>query len=557
MHKPPPPLRRRVVIFTAFLLANCGIAFAYDAAVVSGSPESTQIGLSVLENGGNAADSAVAVSLALGVAEPYGSGIGGKIAILYYDASTREVSFIDGMVESPSKFPVKEFITLPSKEQKRSFRSVCIPGLVAGLGKMHKDHGSQSWQSLVAPSAKLAREGFMMTEHDEAIFKIAQSGLKQNPETRRLYLIDDKVPSIGERLPNPDLANTLDTLAQEGPESFYSGSIAKTIAEGFSKNAGWITLNDLRQYEAIERPPLSMDWQDYNVFSSPSPTTGGATVLLTLKALEAMPTSGDYSTIERFNMLGNALACAYTDYQQFGDSPEWRKRQAAVFSKRNYSELQDLMRERIKESIPMSQGDTPGSDDESSTTHFIVVDKTGNIACITQSLGHRFGAFVIAPGTGFLLNNGMNNFAKTSTSSINYIAESKRPRSTIAPTIVLKKGKPVLAIGSPAGQRIPTGIAQIISETLLYEQDLQEAINAPRFHLRRPLKRSEASNYVEIEAEADVDLVHGLRQHGWDVHLRSSESYYFGGVNAVIFTPSGELVAAADPRRSNSAGYAK
>lgn len=521
--------------------------------VVSGSPESTEIGIGVLKDGGNAADAAVAVSLALGVAEPYGSGIGGKIAILYYDASSGDVDFIDGMVESPQKFPLADYAALPDDQRKRSFKSVCIPGTIAALELLHKDFGRLPWKELVEPVAELAEEGFKVTEHDAAIFRKSQTALRSNPETRRLYTLDGRMPKAGTLLANPDLANTLKILAEEGPSSFYEGSIARKIVAAMEDHDGWITLSDLKNYRARIEAPLEMDWFDYEVYASPSPTTGGATVLLTLKGLEVLPKANSVESGERYNQLSHALQGAYGLYQNFADRPDWKERQKEVFSSSSLRALQREVRARVSTSEKLVDRSQASDDLETSTTHFIVVDQAGNIACVTQSLSNRFGACVIADGTGFLLNNSMSNFAIKTASSPNYIAPSKRPRSSIAPTIVLEEGKPVLAVGSPAGQRIPTSIAQIVSATLLYEQDLEDAIKAPRYHLRRPIYREDADNYLELEKEAGKELAKDLEAYGWDVHLLRSDGYYFGGVNAVLFQPDGLVVEAADPRRSNTA----
>ena len=546
-----------LLILGASLLAHPvnAVTPIYRAAVVSGNPEATRIGLDILDAGGTAADSAVAVSLALGVAEPYGSGLGGKIAILYYEASSRKVTFINGMMRSPKRFPVETYISMPAEKRKRSFRAACVPGTVAGLKKMHQEHGRLNWKYLVKPAANLARHGFTLDQYDAEIFLLTRNSLASNPETRRLYLINGQAPKAGTTLTNPDLANTLDILAEQGPEAFYNGPIAKALATAMEKNEGWITEYDMRHYRANEEQPINLDWLGYEVYSSPSPTTGGGTVLLTLKALEAVDTRKIKTATDRFDLLGNALKTAYESYQSFSGADRAQYTQREALSSRNIRNLQDSMRVRMELSQSILQGKAPAEDKTKSTTHFIVTDSQGNVACITQSLGHNFGACVIAPGTGFLLNNGMNNFSTKYPGSPNYIAEDKQPRSTIAPTIILKNGSPLLAIGSPAGQRIPTGIAQVIMEALLFGEDLQQAIDEPRYHLRRPLSSNEAHNHVDLESNASQSLIDGLRARGWDVNLKSPHNHYYGGVDAILFTPEGYVLAAADPRRTNVAGY--
>ncbi len=278
---------------------------------------------------------------------------------------------------------------------------------------------------------------------------------------------------------------------------------------------------------------------------------------MSMMAMEQVRNDADNFSAERLDLLGRVLRASYPRvFRHFGDDLTRDDARAETFSP---GALRDLKR-AIDQPLPVSSAsyDHPQSADElsglRSTTHFVVVDAAGNVASITQSLSSRFGAAVIAPGTGFLLNNTMKNFAVNSTRSVNFIAEGKRPRSTISTTMVLKDGQPYLALGAPGGQRIPTAVAQILSSVLVYGSSLEDAIKGTRFHLRRPLSRSESDRYVEIEPSYGEDRADMLRAYGWDVHFVEPSRYYFGGVNAVsIDTHSGEVTAVADPRRSNVA----
>lgn len=523
-------------------------------AVVSGSPESTRIGMDILLRGGNAADAAVAVSFALGVAEPYGSGCGGKAAVLFYHRASGHVYFIDGMDESPRQLSVERFISLPANLRRSGFAAVAVPGQVAAMDELHQRFSSLPWRDLVLPAAALARDGFLVSGHDAALFQLAVENLQRDNEASRIFLPGGLPPAEGSRLGNPDLAASLEAIASGGAREFYEGELALRIANAVQKRGGFLTVEDLASYRAHWPDPLRLVWRDCEVFSAPSPVTGGATLLLALHALQALPVSGGVGETEHFHRLAIALRTVYPVVNRlFGDAPSLLGEQQAVFSTAG---LEAIAAAAIRDSTGFSRAQTgpaPAGGLEESTSHFIVVDAEGNVASVTQSLSSRFGAAVVAPGTGILLNNSMNNFALRTASSPNLIAPGKRPRSTIAPTIITKDGRVRFAVGSPAGQRIPPSLLQVISAVFEYGTTASEAILAPRFHLNRPILSRDSDRLIEFEEGIGLETALELMEMGWQVNFRSSDHYYFGGVNAVMIDESGYIVeAVADPRRSNS-----
>jgi gamma-glutamyltranspeptidase/glutathione hydrolase len=238
---------------------------------------------------------------------------------------------------------------------------------------------------------------------------------------------------------------------------------------------------------------------------------------------------------------------------QFANTPDSEQNSPRIFRPTTYAGIW----KRASSANPLSpyadkdSREAVSEDVNGSTTHFVVVDKEGNIACVTQSLAHHFGAGVVAPGTGILLNNCMANFSYASSKAINFAQPGKRPRSTMAPTIVIENKKPLLALGSPASQRIPTGIYQVLSAVLDYNESLVDAIDEPRFHTRSRRSSSEAPNVIDLEDGFDSETATELSQLNWDVQSKSKNSYYFGGVNAVRFLPNGKREAVADDRRTN------
>lgn len=525
-------------------------------AVVSGSRESTELGMQVLEDGGNAADAAIVVSLALGIAEPYGSGLGGKIAILYNDSAAGEVFCVDGLGMSPSEWTkVRSYVDLSARKRERSYVAATVPGYVAGLFEMHGRFGRMPWEDLVRRTIPLARDGFVVTGHDERIFSLAKRFLRRNSEAASLYLPGGDIPRAGEILANPDLAATLERLARSGPKDFYRGVTARLLLAAMRRNGGLWSARDLEEYSIRISIPLRLEWRDWEVFSVPSPMTGGATVLLALEALRSLPVEGIAGDAAHLHRLALAMRTVYpVVHRSFGDDPGREKERLRTFSRQGLDDLADSVRSALAEFGPDPRDAPPRGDSEESTSHFVVADGEGNVASITQSLGSRFGAAVVAPGTGFLLNNSMKNFARNSPASPNQIAPSKRPRSTIAPTVIREDGEVVLALGAPAGQRIPSSLVQVLSSVGEYGTTVEEAVLMPRFHIQRPLFRSQSDRLIEIEDSFFPSEAEKLRKKGWQVETRRKGGYYFGGVNAIRFDPAGRVVeVVGDPRRSNSA----
>ncbi|MGE9291949.1 MAG: gamma-glutamyltransferase, partial [Puniceicoccales bacterium] len=273
-----------------------------------------------------------------------------------------------------------------------------------------------------------------------------------------------------------------------------------------------------------------------------------------LKALEGREDELDEGSLERLDLIGRSLRVSFPRvYRTFGDDDSMEKAREETFSSRNLRAVKKEAGESLSTSA-FFKFPVPGDPEEhlKSTTHFVVVDQAGNIASVTQSLSSRFGAGIMAPGTGFLLNNSMKNFAIRSKSSPNYIGEGKRPRSTISPTIIFEDGIPRLALGAPGGQRIPTAVVQVISAVLQQGVSLEDAVEAPRFHLKRARTRSESDRYVEVEPEMGAEWGESMEALGWDVHFVSRDEYYFGGVNGLWFDPQTQVpTGVADSRRSN------
>ncbi len=528
--------------------ARVEVARGRQGMVVAGHPEAAEVGLRVLEAGGNAMDAAVAVSLALGVAEPYGSGLGGKLMMLYRDRESGGVFAVDAMDQASSTLDAAAFAARPYQERSEGWAAVAIPGLLAGMHEGHRRWGRLPWLDVVRPAAELARTGARVLPQTRAFFERRIERIRVSDEAARIFLPAGELPAVGSRLANPDLARTLDAIAQDGRDGFYRGHLAEAVAEASREGGGSLTVGDLAAYQARVIEPLRLDFGGARVVTAPPPASGGAALLAALAGLAEAEWNGS-SPLEpdHLDRIGRVLKRLY---------PEIQARIADVPTARDA--LYELIGTRpAKTSASMSPAASPyasGERESVSTTHFVVADADGNVASVTQSLSHHFGAGVVAPGTGVVLNNSMKNFATRDQDSVNYVAPAKRPRSTIAPTLVLRRGEPVLALGVPGGQRIPTATLQVLLDVLVFRTDLAAAIRRPRAHLRRPLRDDEPKNLFELEA-ADPRLVRALEKRGWATRI-SEDNETFGGFCAVEVLPDRTLLGVADLRRTNAArGY--
>lgn len=526
-------------------------------AVASGHPSATAIGLDVLRNGGNVIDAAIATSLAVGVAEPYGSGLGGKLILLYREAATGNATSIVALCSSPANLDVEEFVNLSSKERKIGYRAVGVPGLVAGLDEAYKRWGSKPWQELVTPAAQLAESGIIIDATMQSLYRSHVADLQRDEEATELYLYRGELPPVDARLKNTDLAETLRDLAANGPRSFYTGATAKRVVSAAQEAGAEISLEDFSDYHAEISAPLAIDYRGYRIYSCPPPLTGGATVLAALKCFEQLPQLGaSANEVEYADQMGHVLLGLYPRIQAaIADAPSSRSAAERLLSERAARELAELAGQidprspyPKKEPVNASADALPTA----STTHLVVADAAGNMVSLTQSLSLHFGAAVVAPETGFLLNDSMSNFSTHDPGNVNHAGAGKRARSTIAPILVTHAEKPYLTLGIPGGQRIPTTTIQLLWQLLDQQKSLAATFAAPRFHLMRPVTAKQPFNLMEHEVGGPDSWDTQLQALGWRTKRHPRNGRYFGGGNAIQYSPQGELIGVADPRRTNA-----
>ena len=529
--------------------------------VVAARPQAVEAGVAILKAGGNAIDAAVATSLAVGVAEPYASGLGGKLMLLFFEAKSGRTFAVDAM-DAAGSVNVADYLKRPEEDRSYGYGSVCVPGLAAGLWTAHQKWGVKKWKDVVQPAIALAREGFHVLPGTHEFFAEQEKKLRRgDPEIARLYLPGGQLPVAGSRLPNPDLARTMELLAQHGRDGFYRGPVAKAIVAASSKGGGALTLADLSNYEARITQPVEMTFRDSTLVCSPPPTSGAALFLPIMKALENETFGrGPLRTAANLDKIGRVWRVVQPQVSRaIGDAPESMfllekllapDSIAEIRAKAFGSEKPRKVAAATVEELPLFYESAAAA-----TTHFIVADAHGNIVCATQSQSLHFGAGVVPPGTGVVMNDSMSNFSFTDPKGINYIAAGKRSRSTIAPTIVLHDGKPDFAIGIPGASRIPTALLQALLDRLALKRSLAEAIGDTRVHFMSAYRRDQAEAFEAEQSFPHVEAK-ALQAMGWKVNLPepAGTGHYFGGINAIEFNANGTLTGYADPRRTNVAG---
>jgi gamma-glutamyltranspeptidase / glutathione hydrolase len=461
-------------------------------AIASANAQATDAGMRVLAAGGNAFDAAVAVSAALGLVEPESSGLGGGGFFLLHLAGENRDVFIDARERAPLK-ATRDMYLDASGEPVRDLTvngplAAAIPGLPAGLVHVSKKYGRLPLEKSLAPVIALAREGWTFGSKNASMLGYRREVLAKNAAAARLFLRDGKVPEIGTRMLNPDYARTLELLAAEGAEGFYRGDFARRLAEGVSAAGGIWSERDLAEYTVVERAPISFTHRGFTLVTAPPPSSGGIALAEMLNVLAPF----DYAkldTVPRTHLLTEAMRRAYRDRAIYLGDPDFVEVPSAMLLSADYAAG---LRAGISTEHAMPSDLLPGVSarkEGDDTTHFSIVDRAGNVAAVTQTVNLPYGNSFVVEGTGFLLNNEMDDFsAKPGVPNAfglvgddaNAIAPGKRPLSSMTPTFLVGNDR-VAALGTPGGSRIITMVLLGLLQ-LMDGATAQAAADAPRFH---------------------------------------------------------------------------
>ena len=440
-------------------------------AVVALKYEGARIGLDILTQGGNAVDAAVAVSFALGVCEPYDSGLGGGGMATYYCAETGQSSFLNFRETTPAA----QTSLVDGDGLEHPSLQIGVPGQVAGIYTLWEQYGSMPWEQLLQPAIQLARQGYEVTPNMLGAIELIYGDIADHPELSEIYLRDGLPPQVGDVIQNEPLAQTLEAIAHSGPSAFYQ-DIAPDMETAVRLSGGYLTADDLLSYQPFAVEPAKGTYRGYQIISSPY---GGSCLIEALNLLEILPVQ-PAGSLEQLDQMANVQMQVFTDRGQYMADTRFVEVPISGITNKDYAA-------KLAGKLDMSQAQTflyddpwPYVDDHYNTTGYEVADKEGNMVAVTKTLNYWWGSEVYVEDYGFFMNDQMDDFV-TGKQSANSVEPGKAPLSSISPTVVLDaEGKPFAVLASPGGSAIYPCIAQLILNMTDYDMSLEEAFLAPR-----------------------------------------------------------------------------
>ncbi|WP_298431589.1 gamma-glutamyltransferase [Ottowia sp.] len=562
---PPPPAAAPVAAPQATSAAQAAAA-AYDfdmdvfhpvvgrhGMVATEQELASNIGLNVLKAGGNAVDAAVAIGFALAVALPNAGNVGGGGFMMVYDAKTAKAVAVDFREMAPAAASRNMYVdTATGKvidgKSLYTHYAIGVPGTVAGLTHALQKWGSMPLARVMQPSIELADKGYPVSETLAKVLRQETRNMGKWDATKAIFWKNGAPMKPGDLLVQKDLAHSLRLIARDGAKAFYEGEIAHRIAADMAKNGNAMTLQDLRNYKVVEREPVRGTYRGYEVVTMPPPSSGGAHLVQILNIMERWPIKDwGHNSAQTVHHVAEAMKLAYADRSEYLGDPDFVKIPLAGLTSKKYAdELARLIDDNKARSAKEIKPGKPQPYESNQTTHFSVVDKAGNMVAVTYTLNTNFGSGIVAPGTGIMLNNEMDDFsAKPGVPNAygliggdaNAVAAGKRPLSSMTPTFVLKDGKPWLATGSPGGARIITTVLQQIVNGIDFGMNPAEAASQLRFH------HQWTPDELRVEKGFPVDTINLLRQKGQNVVVKASM-----GRTQTIQVHGDELWGYSDPR---------
>jgi gamma-glutamyltranspeptidase/glutathione hydrolase len=535
---------------------------AAHAMVVTAHSHASQVGINILQQGGNAVDAAVAAAFVIGVTEPYASGLGGGGGMIIYQKRGHNFRYLDYYMQSPQQVDT----AFSDDKDTRTPRSICIPGTPSGLITAVRKYGKLPLMTVMAPAIDIARQGIIVNQHFyEAVLDVYEV-IMQNPATAAVFCAEGLPYAVGDTIPMPGLLKVLENLAEFGEDYFYRGEFARSATEAIRKAGGLVTFEDFSAYRTIERTPLNSNYRNVTIFTAPPPQSG-ITLLEILNIVENAPAQRWNNFNESafsIHLMLEAIKRADADRYHYLGDPRFFEVPAAALSDKRYAVQRyldiDTARVKYANNRDIPAGDpqaisteespspeTPMPQDGPHTTHISVVDTEGNAVSLTQTIGLFFGSGFSVDGVIF--NSSMSVFYRKP--SPNHIQPFKRPASTICPTIIMKDARIFSVLGTPGGGRIFNTMAEVIMRLVDFKQPPFEAVDAPRFNTRISMKE------IALEKRFPAGIVDELRQRGHQVRLSEDYELYYGGMELIYFDPTLlQYIGVSDPRRSGAAiGY--
>ena len=553
---------------------------AQHAIVVSTQPLAADVGVEIMRAGGNAVDSAVATGFALAVVLPGAGNLGGGGFMLLRMADGK-THFLDYREKAPAAATRDMYLdpqgNVIEGASEIGYKSIAVPGSVAGMVYAEQKWGKLTLKQVMAPAIKLAREGYALTWGEAR--ELHDEGLAKFPESKRVFQRGGDYYQPGEIFRQPDLARTLERIAEK-PDDFYHGTLARELAAAMQKGGGLITADDLARYEVKEREPVHGTYRGYEVISAPPPSSGGTVLIESLNILEGYDLAklGDRSA-QSIHFITEAFRRAFFDRAEFMGDPDFAKIPVAQLIDKRYaaawrdtidavraSPSKELKRPAVFSELEQYATVHPPAmapHEGNHTTQYSVIDAEGNAVAVTTTINDWFGSRVAADGLGFLMNDEMDDFSAKPGSpnsdgliqgAANTIGPGKRPLSSMTPTIVVHDGKTVLVLGSPGSSKIITTVANVLMGVIDYGMNLQEAVNAPRFH------NQWLPDVLNVEKWFSPDTLGALRQMGYTIQTGlgpgDANGYWSDAQCAAIDEKTGVRLGASDGRNNGKAvGY--
>jgi gamma-glutamyltranspeptidase / glutathione hydrolase len=562
------------LLFLSLIFAGCSVKSPGDknriiegqdivsenGMVVSAHPESSKIGVRILQKGGNAVDAAIATEFALAVCYPEAGNIGGG-GFMIMRAVDGKADVIDFREKAPALAARNMFLDEKGNVKEglstSSHLSSGVPGTVDGLIKAHSNWGRLLFKEVIQPAIDLAENGFHLTEEQAVdLNSNREQFIKQN--LTRPVFVRDSPWKKGDLLIQKDLAETLKRIRDFGRDGFYSGKTARLLIREMQVGKGLISYKDLEEYNSVFRLPISTEYKGYKILTVPPPSGGGIILIQLLMMIEPFPIKEwGFHSAGTIHLMAEAERRAFADRSEYPGDPDFMKITADQLINRKYllQRMSTFNENKASSSLEIQPG-SPGQYVSEETTHFSVIDADGNAVSVTTTLNGTFGSSIVVDSAGFLLNNQMDDFSikpgypnmyGLPGGEVNSVQPGKRMLSSMSPAIIEKDGKPFLILGSPGGSTIPTTVFQIIVNVIDFKMNIQEAVDAGRFH------HQWLPDLISFEKNAiDSTTAQRLNDIGHKLVLRTS----LGRVNAIMILPDGKRSAGADKRGNNSAcGY--
>jgi gamma-glutamyltranspeptidase / glutathione hydrolase len=547
------------------------VAVGERGMVTAMHPLAAEAGAEILSKGGNAIDAAIATAFAVGVVEPFMSGVGGIAFMVYHPASDGKTVCLDGTSVLPKNIRPDEFEVLPGDEKSGMYqwpatrgdalntgwKTPAVPGMPALMGEAHSRYGSLPWSDLLQPAIRLARDGFDIDFYVSLAITNTYDSLARFPSSRELLFTKSggplSPPSMYEadRLVQAELAWTLEQIAEQGPDALYRGEVGKRLVKQMEKNGGLITEDDLHAHKTLEHEPTSITYGNHTLIGQIE-NSGNGSVFQALKILEGLSLErAGFQTPEATHLVIEGIRLAFRDRLRYlGDAEQMPVPYQGVISE-GYADVRRGTIDRNRANPDAQPGDPwafeqvsapsgsyrDGQSPGGQTTHLNVIDGDGNMVSLTSTLGSGFGSCVAVPGTGIFLNNATTWFDPRP-GAVTSVGPGKRILSAAAPMLILRDGKPFAAIGAPGGRRIISAMTQVAINLMEYGKGIQEAISAPRVHAEGPIS--------EVSDRFGDDVIEHLQKIGHQVQLRPE------GIGSGSFArPSGIVI---DPNSGNRFG---